>query len=114
MNNRKTGGCYEEMAAAYLSENGYEVLTRNYRDRQGEIDIIARDGRYLVFIEVKYRKDDRNGSPAEAVTAGKQKKIIRTARHYLYAHGLGDTQPCRFDVIAILGDEIQLIKDAFC
>ena len=60
-NKRKIGGQYEDLAAAYLREQGYEILERNYRDRLGEIDVIAREAGYLVFVEVKYRKDQRSG-----------------------------------------------------
>ena len=67
MNKREIGSGYEEMAAAYLIEQGYKIVARNFSGRRGEIDIIARDGEYLVFVEVKYRRDERQGSPAEAV-----------------------------------------------
>lgn len=65
-NNRETGSYYERMAGVYLTEKGYEILEYNYRCKLGEIDIIARDGDYLVFCEVKYRADDRKGTPPEA------------------------------------------------
>lgn len=113
MNRRETGSCYEKIAAAYLIKQGYEILEANYRDRYGEVDLIAIDGEYLVFVEVKYRKDLKKGSPAEAVTGKKQEKIRHTARYYLYAHGYGEDRPCRFDVVSILGSEISLIKNAF-
>ncbi|MBS6644752.1 MAG: YraN family protein [Clostridiaceae bacterium] len=113
MNKRETGGCYEDMAAAYLEKEGYHILERNYYTRQGEIDLIAMDGDYLVFIEVKYRKDLKKGHPAEAVAYQKQQKIIKSARYYLYKHHLSEDKPCRFDVVSILNDEIQLIKNAF-
>lgn len=113
MNKRETGGCYEEMAAAYLEKEGYHILERNYYTRQGEIDIIARDSSYLVFIEVKYRNDSKKGDPSEAVTYQKQQKIIKSARYYLYKHNLSEDCPCRFDVVSILKDQIQLIKNAF-
>ncbi|WP_442914689.1 YraN family protein [Lacrimispora sp.] len=112
-NSRQIGSRFEEMAASYLQEAGYEILERNYRDRLGEIDIVARDGRYLVFIEVKYRANSEKGDPAEAVHGGKQRRIRNGARGYLYRHGLGEDVACRFDVVAVLGQEIRLIKDAF-
>ena len=112
-NRRKTGAEYERKTAEYLERLGWKILERNYRCRTGEIDLIARDGRTLVFVEVKYRKDTAMGYPEEAVGAGKQRQIRRMAAHYLYRKGLPEDVPCRFDVVAILGEEIRLIRDAF-
>ena len=111
-NRREIGTEYEKKAGAYLEGQGYEVLEYNYRCRMGEIDIIARDGTVLVFIEVKYRKNDESGNPLEAVDIRKQRKIIKVARYYLYQKKYGDV-PCRFDVIGICGSHIEHIKDAF-
>ncbi len=112
-NKRTVGTEYERLACEYLLKEGYRILERNFRCRQGEVDIIARDGKYLVFIEVKYRKSLREGDPAEAVDYHKQTRILRTARFYMtYAHIPEDT-PCRFDVVAVLGNDVRLIKDAF-
>lgn len=111
-NNRRTGALYEQAVGAYLVCHGYEVLEYNYRCRAGEIDIIAREGEYLVFCEVKYRSDGRKGNPLEAVDARKQRTIFRCAMHYLAEHRLGDV-PCRFDVIGIEGEEMTHIKNAF-
>lgn len=113
MNKRQTGAGYEALAARWLQERGYEILERNYRCRQGEIDLIARDGRYLVFVEVKYRSRTGAGHPAEAVDARKQERISRTAFYYCYAHGIPETQACRFDVVSILDDRIEHIQNAF-
>ena len=112
MNRRETGTQYEERAAEYLISQNYQILERNYRIRSGEIDIIARDGTVLVFIEVKYRKNDESGNPLEAVDIRKQRKIIKVARYYLHQKKYGDV-PCRFDVIGICGSHIEHIKDAF-
>ena len=112
MNRRETGTQYEERAAEYLIAQNYQILERNYRIRSGEIDIIARDGTVLVFIEVKYRKNDESGNPLEAVDIRKQRKIKKVARYYLYQKKYGDV-PCRFDVIGICGSHIEHIKDAF-
>jgi putative endonuclease len=112
-NNRQIGSEFEKAAAAYLESKGYVILERNYGDSKGEIDIIAKDGRQLVFIEVKYRRNLEKGDPAEAVHVLKQKKIRDAARRYLYRHHLGEDISCRFDVVAIMGQEIRLIKDAF-
>ena len=113
MNKRQVGSGYEKKAGVYLQEQGYRILQYNFRSRQGEIDIVARDGRYLVFVEVKYRADGRNGDPLEAVDLRKQKTIILTAQYYLARYRLSPQTPCRFDVVAIQGDQIRLVKNAF-
>ena len=113
MNKRQTGSRYEETAAAFLTSKGYRVLERNFRCRQGEIDLILRDGPMLVFVEVKYRSSRTMGDPAEAVTPSKQRRIRSTAQYYLYSCGYGEETRCRFDVICILGDQISWIRDAF-
>lgn len=113
MNKRVVGKINEEKAAEYLEKQGMQIIARNYRIRSGEIDLIARDGPYLVFVEVKYRANDRSGTPFEAVDARKQKSIIRTARHFLMKYGYGDDMPCRFDVAGIQGNELTYIKNAF-
>lgn len=112
-NKRETGTRKEELAAEFLARRGVKVLDRNYRCRQGEIDLIGRDGRYLVFFEVKYRKTARNGMPAEAVGYVKQQRIRYTAQMYLYSYRYREDTPCRFDVVSILGDQITWIRDAF-
>ena len=112
-NNRKIGAQYEQAVGYYLEQQGYVILEFNYRCRLGEIDIIAKNGIELVFVEVKYRRTLEKGDPAEAVHLLKQRKIRNAAKGYLYRHRLGEDIPCRFDVVAILGEEIRLIKDAF-
>ena len=111
-NNRETGSYYERMAGVYLTEKGYEILEYNYRCKLGEIDIIARDGDYLVFCEVKYRADDRKGTPAEAVDYAKQRVISKSALYYKTVNGI-DEIPCRFDVVSIEDDRIILYQNAF-
>lgn len=113
MNKRAVGTSYEKKVGAFLEQQGYQILEYNYRCRTGEIDIIARDGAYLVFVEVKYRKNAGAGSPFEAVDARKQRVISKVASYYCLTHGVGETIPCRFDVAAVLGEEIELIKNAF-
>ncbi|MCD8225293.1 MAG: YraN family protein [Clostridiales bacterium] len=113
MNKRKVGGDYEQKAAEFLAEHGLEILEKNWRCLVGEIDLIARDGRCLVFVEVKYRADARQGSPLEAVGPAKQQRIRRAAYHYLYGNGFGGEEPCRFDVVGILGGQLTWIRDAF-
>lgn len=113
MNKRRLGKEYEDMASAYLMEQGYEIIEANYWCRSGEIDLIAREGGYLVFIEVKYRKDSDKGTPLEAVDFRKIKNITRVCRYYLYRNRIPQDYPCRFDVVSILGKEIILIQNAF-
>lgn len=112
-NKRTIGTAYEEQAVLFLQQKGYYIVEKNFRCRQGEIDIVARDGQYLVFVEVKYRKASANGLPEEAVDRRKQQKIIRTAQYYLYQKNLGEDCPCRFDVVGICGDRIRLTQNAF-
>ena len=108
------GVFYENMAALYLEREGLRILKRNFRCRAGEIDLIAREGRTLVFAEVKYRKDARTGSPLEAVGFAKQQKIRKTALYYLAVSGLDMSVPCRFDVIGIGEDShVTHIRNAF-
>ena len=112
-NYRARGAYYERSAAAYLIRQGYELLEKNYRCRLGEVDLIARDGSYIVFIEVKFRTSKATGLPSQAVDIKKQQRIIRVARWYLMCHGFGPDTPVRFDVIGICGGQIQLYKNAF-
>ena len=112
-NNRSTGSRYEEEAAAFLIREGYEILERNFYCRHGEIDLIAREGGYLVFAEVKYRRTPMWGCAAASVNRAKQKKIYQCAKMYMKQHGLSFYHPVRFDVIAVDGNEITLIKNAF-
>lgn len=113
LNKRAVGAAYERRAGAYLAEQGYQIIEYNFRCRRGEIDIIAKDGAYLVFVEVKYRRDAASGSPLEAVNRKKQQTISKTASYYCLTHGYGETTPCRFDVAAVCSNEICLIKNAF-
>ena len=112
-NKRKLGAEKEELAVAYLKEQGAELVARNFYFRGGELDLIIKDGEYLCFLEVKYRKSDRYGYPEEAVTPQKQRKILQGARLFLYQKHYPTDTPCRFDVISIYKEEITWIKDAF-
>ena len=113
-NYRARGAYYEQVAAAWLSERGYCILERNYRCRMGEIDLIANDGDYIVFVEVKYRTTKASGYPAMAVDAKKQQRIINAARWYLMEHHKALETPVRFDVVGICGSNVKLYQDAFC
>ena len=103
----------EERAMRYLAERGYRIIERNYRCRHGEIDIIARDKKALVFIEVKYRASKLAGDPTESVTPEKARKIVRVARYYLMMNGISEDSAMRFDVLAIDEKGIRHIADAF-
>ena len=93
------GAWGEQKAAEYLMHKGFALIERNYRSRYGEIDLVMENDSYLVFVEVKLRKSDRYGTPAEYVTRSKQEKLRNTALMYLQSHEV-DKQP-RFDVIEI-------------
>lgn len=103
------GAWGEDYAARYLRKQGLKILQRNLRTPVGEIDIVARDRKTLVFVEVKTRQSQQFGTPQEAVGTHKQRQIIRTAQWYLSEHPAGKLQP-RFDVVALLkmGDQVQV------
>jgi len=117
INKRGVGEYYEDAACFYLSQNGIEILDRNvHMSNIGEIDIIGVDrsssyGETLVFFEVKYRRDGRYGTAAEAVNARKIAKIRKCASYYLAYKK--EKRMIRFDVLAIDGDKINWIKNAF-
>jgi len=111
------GAWGEEQAAEYLRLQGMKILQRNYRTPVGEIDIIAKNKKFLVFVEVKTRRGVAFGSPQEAVGERKQRQIIRTCQWYLQEHKCGKLQP-RFDVAAVLSEkdgtaQITYLEDAF-
>jgi len=112
-NKRQIGTYYEVKAEEYLLQNGYKILESNFRVRSGEIDIIAKDGEYFCFVEVKYRTTNNYGNPLEAVDFRKQNQIRKIAGIYLVKNKLTEYTPCRFDVIAFEGDKITHIKNAF-
>lgn len=113
MDRRQVGDRYEERAAVFLEGQGYRIVERNYRYARGEIDIIGWDGRYLAFIEVKYRRDGARGGALEAVGIQKQRRICRTALHYRMQRRIPAETPCRFDVVGIEAEEMILVKNAF-
>lgn len=112
-NSRETGSGYEKLAAGFLEKKGLRILRYNFRCRSGEIDLIATDGVYLIFVEVKYRKDPGSGSSFSAVGRAKQKKISRVAVYYLMKYHKSTDIPCRFDVVGIDGNKIHWIQNAF-
>jgi putative endonuclease len=113
---RQLGDAGEDLAVAALKKQGYKILARNYVTPLGEIDLIARQGKTYVFIEVKTRKNERFGAPQEAVHPAKQQKLRRLADYYLKQQRLGEVA-IRFDVVGItIGDDgprVEIIQDAF-
>lgn len=113
MNKRTIGTQKEDMAARFLTGCGLKIKELNFRNRFGEIDIIALDGKYTVFVEVKYRKSAAKGSPEEAVDLKKAVKISKVADYYMVCKKMSSDAMIRFDVVAIEGDDIRWYKNAF-
>lgn len=109
---RQIGNEAEDRAADYLQGLGFALLARNYTIRGAEVDIIAQEGETVAFVEVKYRKDSRNGVPRESVTPAKQRRIGMAAAKWLQAQGRFDA-PIRFDVVEVTPEGIELIRAAF-
>ena len=108
---RQTGNAGEEMARSYLIENGYTILENNWQFGHLEVDIIAQENETIVFVEVKTRATTAFGSPEQAVNKQKQRNIIRAANSYILRHNLN--YEVRFDIIAIVKNQIQHFKDAY-
>lgn len=113
---QRLGRLGEDLACEELERRGYRVIARRYRTKSGELDIVAEDKDYLVFIEVKARQDGSFGDPEEAVTLQKQRKLVWMATDYLVRNGLLNVA-CRFDVVGINTDTtpptVTVIPDAF-
>jgi len=107
----KTGAEAEQVAADYLLCQGLKLVTRNFRCRGGEIDLIMRDGPTLVFVEVRARARSDYGGAAESITRTKQGRIILAARHYLARNKID--APCRFDALLIQAGNLQWLRAAF-
>jgi len=107
------GAAAEELAAVFLEGRGLRIVERNYRCRFGEIDLVARSGAVLVFVEVRARQSEAFGGAAGSITAAKRRRLVATARHYLAKHPVA--RACRFDVVLIRGreQEIEWLADAF-
>lgn len=115
-NRQKLGQTGESLAAWYLKKNGYNIIEQNYRTPLGEIDIIAREKKIIVFVEVKSRRSNRFGNPKWAVTPQKQRKISRVALQYLKSTRQMNIS-ARFDVVAVSSNRdeprIEIVKNAF-
>jgi len=109
------GRAAEALAARFLEARGLAIVARNYRCRRGEIDIVARDGTTLVFVEVRLRSDARHGGAADSIDAHKRARVLAAARHYL-ARAPDADAPCRCDVVLLDrldAARIEWIRDAF-
>jgi putative endonuclease len=107
------GAAAEELAAVFLEGRGLRIVERNYRCRFGEIDLVARSGAVLVFVEVRARQSEAFGGAAGSITAAKRRRLVAAARHYLAKHRV--SRACRFDVVLLRGreQEIEWLADAF-
>ncbi len=112
-----TGRTAEAFTCSYLQDQGLTLLARNYRSPFGEIDLVMRDNATLVFIEVRQRRSEEFGTPAETVDTRKQARLRATAAHYLQHRPRESQKPCRFDIVAITddtrGQRIEWLRDAF-
>ena len=112
MKTQRSGNRAERLALRFLRQKGLQHITSNFRARCGEIDLIMRDDETVVFVEVRYRANDRYGGAAASVDPRKQRKLIRTAQRWLQMQN--DEPVCRFDVVAIgASDRIDWITRAF-
>ncbi|MCS6922972.1 MAG: YraN family protein [Fimbriimonadales bacterium] len=117
MNRTRLGQRGEEQAAQYLQAQGYRLLARNWRKREGELDIVAMDGDTLAFVEVKTRRTVRYGVAEESVDTRKQARLAQLAQRFIDEHPQLAFRECRFDVVVIdmtvLPPEIRLYRNAF-
>lgn len=111
-NGRTDGQLAEDQAARFLERHGLTVLARNVACRGGELDLVCRDGQTLVFVEVRLRRNRAFGGAGSSITAGKRRRIVLAARHYLAAHGNVQCA-CRFDCVLLDGETIDWLRDAF-
>jgi putative endonuclease len=107
------GAAAEELAAEFLEGRGLRIVERNYRCRFGEIDLVARSGTVLVFVEVRARTSEAFGGAAGSITVAKRRRLVAAARHYLAKHRVH--RACRFDVVLVRGreQEVEWLADAF-
>lgn len=114
---RDQGFDAERLAAEFLLGHGLRLVTSNYLCQLGEIDLIMQHGQTLVFVEVKQRKNSLYGSPFETISYSKQKKLRKTAQHYIMSHAISSHQSMRFDAVGLLGIppsvHIEWLQNAF-
>jgi putative endonuclease len=109
---QSSGRLAEDLAARFLERRGLAVLARNVRCRGGELDLVCRDGKTLVFIEVRLRRNAAYGGAGASITTRKQQRVVLAARHYLAKHDQSD-RACRFDCVLLDGEKIDWLRDAF-
>ena len=109
---RRLGAAGEDLAAAHYAAEGYEILARNWRCAEGELDLVLRRDRSVVICEVKTRASADHGSPLEAVTAAKQRRLRRLGARWLREHRVG-CREVRFDVVGVVGGRVEVVEDAF-
>ena len=107
---KQTGDASENLAEHYLITQGLRVISRNFRYKTGEIDLIMEDDQHLIFVEVRYRKNKLFGSGSETIGVKKQQRLIQTARYYLQKYNLTESRACRFDVVSISGELTAALK----
>ncbi len=108
---RAAGAEAERRAAEYLVSRGFRCLDRNFSCTGGELDLVCDDAGTLVFVEVRARKSDDHGAPEETIGATKRRRLVLAARHYLMR--MEREPPCRFDVVAIEGETLRHLRNAF-
>lgn len=114
LSRQQQGAVSERQARHLLQTAGLRFVAANVRYRAGEIDLIMRDKQVWVFVEVRYRRNDRFGGAAASITRSKQQKLLRAAALWLHSRGQSfDTADCRFDVVAITGEQVEWLPDAF-
>ena len=106
-----TGQRAENQAARFLEQRGLAIVARNYRCRNGEIDLVCRDGKVLVFVEVRLRRNPGFGGPGASITQAKQRRIVLAAQHYLATQDKSNCD-CRIDCILLDGNTVEWLRDA--
>jgi putative endonuclease len=106
----RVGKLGEELAGRFLRERGYQILTTNYRCRQGEVDIVAKDGEEVVFVEVRTRRSQSFGTPQESLTRPKVRRLVATCQDYLQGYGGGETN-WRIDLVSVRLDQGNRLED---
>lgn len=110
---QQVGAEGEKLAAQWYEDNGYELLDRNWRCREGEIDLVMRKGRVISFVEVKTRTSTAFGDPIESVTISKQTRVRKTAIRWLTENGAPHRAELRFDVASVTNGDVLVIESAF-
>ncbi|QDX31607.1 YraN family protein [Dickeya poaceiphila] len=114
LNRRITGGCYEQLARRHLERAGLTFVASNVTVRGGELDLIMRDGRIWVFVEVRYRRNNDFGGALASITRQKQRTLLHAAAVWLARQGASlDSTDCRFDVLAVTGSQVEWLPNAF-